>query len=122
MYLNKVNRLYIVKAMKFVQLNSLRDLVMLVASSPTMNVIQHLQSGDMHLYFIIGGTLREIFLYFLKEEEAVDGSFIVYNTYTAEISFSEKLRTEPNLTSIPIVEIKNQDLLPEELLTRVSSL
>jgi len=122
MYLNTVNRLYIVKAMKFVQLNSLRDLVMLVASSPTMSVIQHLQSGDMHLYFIIGGTLKEIFLYFLKEEKAVEGSFITYNTYTAEISFSEKLRTEPNLTSIPIVEIKNQDLLPKELLTRVSSL
>jgi len=110
------------KAMKFVQLNSLRDLVMLVASSPTMNVIQHLQSGDMHLYFIIVGTLREIFLYFLKEENAIEGSFIIYNTYTAEISFSDRLRTEPNLTSIPVVEIKNQNLLPEELLTRVSSL
>ena len=110
------------KAMKFVQLNSLRDLVMLVASSPTMNVIQHLQSEEMHLYFIIGGTLKEIFLYFLKEEKTVEGNFIVYNTYTGEISFSDKLRTEPNMTSIPVVEIKNQDLLPAELLTRVSRL
>lgn len=108
--------------MKFVQLDSLRDLVMLVASSPTMNVIQHLQSGASHLYFIIGGTLREIFLYFVKEEKAIEGLFVVYNTYTGEISFSERLRTEPNLTSIPVVEIRNQDLLPEELLTRVGSL
>lgn len=108
--------------MKFVQLKSLRDLVMLVASSPTMNVIQHLQSKGTHLYFIIGGTLREIFLYFVKEETAFDGSFVIYNTYTGEISFSERLRTEPNMTSIPVVEIENQDLLPEELLTRVGSL
>jgi len=108
--------------MKYVQLQSLRDLVMLVASSSTMNVVQHLQSGEAHLYFIIGGTLREIFLYFIKMEEAANGRFVVYNTYTGEISFSDKIRTDPNLTSIPVVEIKNQDLLPEELLTRVGDL
>ena len=108
--------------MKYVQLQSLRDLVMFVASSSRMNVIQHLPSNGMHLYFIIGGTLREIFLYFIKTEKAVDGRFVVYNTYTAEIDFSERIRTDPNLTCIPVVEIKNQDLLPEELLTRVGSL
>jgi hypothetical protein len=79
---------------------------MLVASSSTMNVVQHLQSGEAHLYFIIGGTLREIFLYFIKMEEAANGRFVVYNTYTGEISFSDKIRTDPNLTSIPVVEIK----------------
>ena len=108
--------------MRFVQFDSLRDLVMLVASSPTRNVIQHLPLGGDHLYFIIGGTLREIFLYFVKEDEAIDGSFVIYNTYTAEISFSERLMTEPNLTSIPVVEIRNQDLLPDELLSRVGDL
>lgn len=108
--------------MRFVQLDSLRDLVMLVASSPTRNAIQHLRSGVDHLYFIIGGTLTEIFLYFVKEDEAIDGSFVIYNTYSGEISFSERLRTEPNLTSIPIVEIKSQDLLPDELLSRVGDL
>lgn len=110
------------KALKFVQLESLRDLIMLIASSPTMNVIQHLESGGTHLYFIIGGTLSEIFLYFVKEETTSNKGFIVYNTYTGEISFSEKIKTEPNLTSIPVIEIKNQDLLPDELLTRVGSL
>jgi len=108
--------------MKYVHLKSLRDLVMLVASSPTMNVIQHLQNGDSHLYFIIGGTLSEIFLYFVKEEDAIEGDFITYNTYTGEIGSSDKVKHEPNLNSFPIVEIENQDLLPEELLNRVNSL
>jgi len=107
---------------RFIQLDSLRDLVMLVASSPIRNAIQHLQSGGDHLYFIIGGTLREIFLYFVKEDEAIDGSFVIYNTYSGEISFSERLRTEPNLTSVPVVEIRNQDLIPDELLSRVDDL
>jgi len=114
--------LYIPKAMKFVHLKSLRDLVMLVASSPTMNVIQHLQNEDSHLYFIIGGTLNEIFLYFVKLDDALEGGFVTYNTYTGEIGFSDKLVHEPNQNSFPVVEIENQDLLPEELLSRVNNL
>ena len=101
-YLNRGLLAYIWKAMKFVHLKTLRDLVMLVASSPTMNVIQHLQNDKFHLYFIIGGTLSEIFLYFVKLEEAIEGTFITYNSYTGEI--------------------KNQDLLSDDLLSKVNSL
>ncbi|UCD45972.1 MAG: hypothetical protein JSV27_05660 [Candidatus Bathyarchaeota archaeon] len=108
--------------MKFVQLKTIRDLVMLVASSPTMNVLQHLHNGGDHLYFIIGGTLSEIFLYFVKEKSSLGGSFITYNTYTGEISSSEKLMHEPNINSFPVVEIENQDLLPEDLLKKVNDL
>jgi hypothetical protein len=110
------------KAMKFVQLRTLKDLVMLVASSPTMNVIQHLENGGRHLYFIIGGTLNEIFLYFVRQDSSLDGSFITYNTYTGEIGTSEKVMHEPNINSFPVVEIENQDLLPEDLLHKVNSL
>ena len=113
---------YIWKTMKFVHLKTLRDLVMLVASSPTMNVIQHLQNGKYHLYFIIGGTLSEIFLYFVKQKETIEGTFITYNSYTGEICSSDKLTNEPNLNSFPLVEIENQDLLPDELLSKVNSL
>jgi hypothetical protein len=121
-YLNSGTSRYIVKAMKFVQLKSLKDLVLLVASSPTMNVIQHLQNGDFHLYFIIGGTLSEIFLYFVKETKSIDGNFITYNTYTSELGFSDRLMHEPNLNSFPVVEIENQDLLPNDLLSKVNDL
>lgn len=95
---------------------------MLVASSPSMNVVQHLKNSKAHMYFIIGGTLSEIFLYFVKEDKQLEGSFITYNSYTGEIGSSDKLTHEPNLSSIPVVEIENQDLLPEELLERVDSL
>ncbi|UCH57802.1 MAG: hypothetical protein JSV18_02540 [Candidatus Bathyarchaeota archaeon] len=108
--------------MKFVHLKSLRDLVLLVASSPTMNVIQHLKNGGTHLYFIIGGTLSEIFLYFVKQDTPVEGGFITYNTFTGEIGYSDKLIHEPSQNSFPVVEIENQDLLPEELLNKVNKL
>lgn len=108
--------------MKYVHLKSLRDMVMLVASSPTTNVIQHLAYGGQHLYFVIGGTLTETFLYFVKQGEAFEGSFITYNSYKGEIGFSDKIMHEPNVNSFPVVEIVNQDILPEELLERMNSL
>jgi hypothetical protein len=110
------------KAMKFVQLKSLRDMVMLVASSPATNIVQHLQNGKEHLYFVIGGTLSEVFLYFVKETESIEGKFITYNSYTGEIGSSDKIIHEPNMNSFPVVEIINQDLLPKETLEKVSKL
>ena len=108
--------------MKFVQLKSLKDLVMLVASSPATNIVQHLQNGDEHMYFVIGGTLSEIFLYFVKEKKAIDKNFITFNSYSGEMGFSEKIIHEPNINTFPVVEILNQDLLSKEMLEKVSKL
>ncbi|MCW4049377.1 MAG: hypothetical protein NWE89_06520 [Candidatus Bathyarchaeota archaeon] len=108
--------------MKFVQLKTIRDIVMLVASSPATNVIQHLASNGEHLYFVIGGTLSEVFLYFVKEKEPLEGSFITYHSYTGDIGSSEKIMTEPNINSFPIIEIENQDILPSEILEKLSKL
>ncbi|MCX6649122.1 MAG: hypothetical protein NTV61_07010 [Candidatus Bathyarchaeota archaeon] len=108
--------------MKFVQLRSLRDLIMLVASSQSSGVIQHLANGNSHLYFLVGGTLHEMFLYCVKEKEQIKGNFITYNSYSGEIGSSEKMQHEPNQSSFPVVEIVNQDLLPTDLLSRLDEL
>ena len=113
---------YIRKAMKFVQLKTVRDLVMLVASSPATNVIQHLENGGKHVYFVIGGTLSEVFTYLVKLDEPIEGSFITYNSYKGEIGSSEKIASEPNMNSFPIIEIMNQNLIPEEMLETVAGL
>jgi len=105
--------------MKFVQLRSLKDLIMLVASSQSSGVIQHLANGNTHLYFLVGGTLHEMFLYCVKEKEQLKGSFITYNAYSGEIGSSDKVQHEPNVNSFPVVEIVSQDLLPAELLSKL---
>lgn len=107
--------------MKFVQLKTIRDLVMLVASSPATNVIQHLENSG-HIYFVIGGTLSEVFMYLVKQDELIDGSFITYNSYSGEIGASEKLSTEPNMNSFPVIEIQNQDLITPETLETLAKL
>jgi len=99
--------------MKFVQLKTIRDLVMLVASSPATNVIQHLENSG-HLYFVIGGTLSEVFMYLVKQDDPIEGSFITYNSYSGDIGSNEKISTEPNMSSFPIIEIKKQDLITSD--------
>ena len=105
--------------MKFVQLKQIRDIVMLVASSPTSNVIQHIENDGKHLYFIVGGTLSQIFLYFVKQNEPLEGSFITYNSYSGEVGISDRIMNDPNMNTFPVIEIKNQDLVPEEILEKL---
>jgi hypothetical protein len=50
-------------------------------------------------------------MYLVKQDEPIKGSFITYNSYTGEIGTSEKLSTEPNMNSFPVIEIKKQDLI-----------
>ena len=107
--------------MKFVQLKTIRDLVMLVASSPATNVIQHLDNSG-HIYFVIGGTLSEVFMYLVKLDDPLIGGFITYNSYTGEIGTSEKLSTEPNMNSFPVIEIKKQDLITKETFETLKNL
>jgi hypothetical protein len=94
---------------------------MLVASSPATNVIQHLENSG-HIYFVIGGTLSEVFMYLVKQDNPIDGSFITYNSYSGEIGSSPKISTEPNMNSFPLIEIENQDLITADTLETLSKL
>jgi hypothetical protein len=58
----------------------------------------------------------------VKVEDALEGSFITYNSYTGEIGLSDKVMSEPSISSFPLVEIISQDVLPEEMLDKVSKL
>ena len=108
--------------MKFVQLKTVRDLVMLVASSPATNVVQHLEDKGKHVYFVIGGTLNEVFTYLVKLEEPIEGNFITYNSYKGEIGSSDNIASEPNMNSFPVIEIQNQTLIPKEMLEQLAGL
>jgi hypothetical protein len=67
-------------------------------------------------------TLHEMFLYCVKEKEQIKGNFITYNSYSGEIGSSVNVQHEPNVSSFPVVEILNQDLLPTDLLSRLDGL
>jgi len=108
--------------LNFVQLKNLRDLLMFVASSPSSGVIQHIEHGGSHVYFIVGGTLRELFIYLVKEAKPLGGGFVTYNSYTGVIGASDNVLHEPNVSSFPVVDIVRQDLIPSDLLSKVDEL
>lgn len=64
--------------------------------------------------------MSEVFLFFVREEEPLHGSFVIYNNFSGEISYSDRLRTDPNISCIPIVEVISQDFIPPDLLSRIS--
>jgi len=107
--------------MKYINLKDLKDLVILVSTAHTA-MLHHLPLKEGHLYFVVGGTLTETFIYFVKLKQGIEGRYVLYNPLTGDIRFSPTIRTDPNVQSIPIVDIVNQDLLTEELLETVSSL
>jgi len=108
--------------MKYVQLKELRDLVVLVSSAAPMGLVQHFAVKTGHLYFVVGGNLSEAFLYFVKLNQPIEGKYIIFNTLSGEIRFSQNVRTDPGTSSIPIVEIVNQNLVPQEIVEMINSL
>jgi len=107
--------------MKYINLKDLRDLVILVSSAHSA-MLHHLALKEGHLYFVVGGTLTETFIYFVKLRQGIEGRYVLYNTLTGDIRFSPTVRTDPNVSSIPIVDITSQDLLSKELIEKVINL
>lgn len=94
---------------------------MLVSAAHT-GLLHHLPLNTGHLYFIVGGTLTETFIYFVKLKQGIEGRFVIYNALTGDIRFSPTVRTDPNVSSIPIVDIMSQDLLSKQLVGTLNRL
>lgn len=99
----------------YVQLKRIEDLVRLAALSITP-MVQHITLENKHVYFIQSVPLlgRPI-VYFFEGKEKIDKNFIIYNRFNDGITYSDKLSTDGQSVSIPIIEIEKTNLF-EELL------
>jgi len=102
--------------LRFVRLKRFEDLVKLVVSSPMGGVIQHAEVGGRHVYFVIAGTASDSFVYLVSVEQPVEKPYVVYDAVSGEIRLSEEAEIGPNVSSIPIIEVERQDIIPEEAL------
>ncbi|MCP8311834.1 MAG: hypothetical protein L6M37_02625 [Candidatus Methylarchaceae archaeon HK02M1] len=97
--------------MKRIELESMMDLAYLAASSPLGAIIQHFKDKvGTDVYFLIGGTIRESFVYYFKGEE-IKKRFINLNTTQNKIEYTDLPIFDPKIKVVPIIEIKAQDLL-----------
>ena len=96
--------------MKKFELWSVREIAYL-ASSSRSGIIQHFKdkTGN-HVYFLVGGTMKEIFVYYVRGEE-INNKFINIDTSKDKIEYSDLPIINPRTKVISIIEIKKQDLL-----------
>ena len=95
--------------MKKFELASIRGLAYL-ASSSQLGIIQHSKNkAGEGIYFLIGGTMEETFVYYVKSEE-IDKKFIILDASKDKIEYSDSPILNPRTRVIPVIEVKSQDL------------
>ena len=97
--------------MKLIELKNIVDLAYLASSSPYGTVIQHFEDEvGNNVCFLIGGTMDETFVYYVKSEE-ITMKFICLDTSKDKVEYTNLPILNPRTKVIPVIEIKKQDLL-----------
>ena len=97
--------------MKRIELKSMEDLAYLASSSPLGATIQHFKDeAGTNVYFLVGGTMDESHVYYVKGEE-IKKRFINLNATKNKIEYSDLPILDPKIKVVPIIEVKTQDLL-----------
>jgi hypothetical protein len=96
--------------MRKFELSSIRDLAYLASSSQS-GIVQHFKNkAGEDIYFLIGGTLEETLVYYVKSEE-ITKKFICLDTSKDKIEYTDSPVLNPRTKVYPLIEVKSQDLL-----------
>ena len=102
---------------KYVQLETLEDMIKMMSASMRSPPLHHKEVKDGHVYFIPASlALAKEVIYFVKMKEKVEKRYIVLDMVHNKISFSDELSTKPSLKHFQIIEIKEQNILPMDVL------
>lgn len=98
-----------------IELESLIDLVHLIVHTP-FQVVNHIALLGQHLYFIVVGGFPGFarLIYLFRQQTPIQEKFIVYNNLQDTISFGNQLETRGGISFLPIINIKNQNILTVE--------
>jgi len=100
---------------KYIQFESLGDMISLLAGFPNP-LIHHAKLRGTHIYFVTLAFLGGTFVYFIVNKEELGKKYIYYHIYKHETSFSDTYTTDPNIRCIPILNVKKQNILSEDIL------
>ena len=97
----------------YMKLSRLEDLVKLVSLSPSP-FIQHTTIKNENIYFIQSlVTMSQPMIYLFKTREKIEKKYVVYNRFSDEITFSDKLGQDGQSLYIPILEVEKTNLLKQ---------
>lgn len=96
--------------MKKFELEDIKDLAYLAINSPDGTIKRYKDETEGNIYYVIGGTMEETFVFYVKGEE-VKTRFINLNTSKDKIEYSNLPVMDPRGNDIPIINVKKQDLI-----------
>lgn len=100
---------------KVMKLRSIKDLVN-VAISAQIPLVHHAVIGERHVYFVPYMAAGDSsIIYYVESDNPIEYKYLVYNNFDGSISFENRIRNDARLSFIPIVEVEEQNLLPEKM-------
>ena len=102
---------------KYVQLDKLEDIVKMLVTSMRPPPLHYTKIGKKHIYFIPASLgLGKSVIYFIELEEGIKKRYVVYDTMQDKFSLSDEISTKPSLKHFVIVDVKSQNILPNDIL------
>ena len=96
----------------YIQFKNLNDFIRFITLSPTP-FINHIKQNGHEVYFVQIIGFGERILYYIEMDEKLDEKYIVYNRFRDTLSFSNKLESDGQSVSIPILEIARTNVFSE---------
>jgi len=99
-------------SLNFVKFKTFEDFVKFVAVSQ-IPFIHHTTIKDKAVYFVHIGLIEGM-VYYVEQEEPIKEKYVLYNRFRDQISFSDKLETDPQKATLPILEIESTSIFSED--------
>lgn len=101
--------------MGLIELDSLIDLVHLIVQTP-FHSVNYTELGGKHYYFVISGGIPGFarILYFYRQDEPLAEKYILHNSLDDTISFGNTLERRGGINILPLIIIKNQNIIKLE--------
>ncbi|UCH37983.1 MAG: hypothetical protein JSV76_02110 [Candidatus Bathyarchaeota archaeon] len=95
-------------AQTYVQFKAFNDFIRFVTLSPTP-FIQHVRLNDHDVYFVHIG-FREQMLYYVELDQPIAEKYVIYNRFRDVVSFSDKLESDGQSVTVPILEVERTNV------------
>ncbi len=98
--------------LNYAQFKSFRDLLGFVVSSQ-IPFIHHVTVGGREVYFIQLIGMAERVVYYVEMGEAIKERYVCFNRFKDQITFTNRIETDPQSITLPILEIERTNVFTE---------
>ncbi len=105
----KPNRLLELIRLNYAEFKSFRDLLSFVVSSQ-IPFIHHISFDGREVYFIQLIGMVERVVYYVEMDEAIKERYVCFNRFKDQITFTNRIETDPQSITLPILEIERTNV------------